>query len=237
MAGLSSGTLKILSKLIMDLPEKNVAFVCNALKLTESVTFKKHAASHFAKDKLYRDYLISLFSTPSGELTKIYHSIEGVLFVGGCAPGVGIAFNLIDFGFCVALGNYIGAFVALISCFPIPGFKLVGKGIDKMIMTLLKKIKPSELFKFVKILGTRLEKIGFHSTRSYALIRQNLEMLVIGLHNNPFAEEIVKTLGKILDRFPVIEQKVSKTISKSGNELLSNYSVKPRSISNYSIIK
>lgn len=236
MAGVSSGMLKVMSKMIMDLPEKNVASVCKTLKLTESATFKKYASSHYTKGTLYREYLISIFSGPTGELSRIYHSIEGALFVGGCAPGIGIAFNLIDFCFCLVLANYIGAFVALISCFPIPGFKLVGKGLDKLIMKLLRNIKPADLFKFVKILGVRLEKIGFHSTQSYALIRQNLENLVVGLHN-PFAEEIVKTLGKILDRFPTTAKKMSNAVSRSGEELLNNYSVRPRTLSNYTIIK
>lgn len=228
--------LKVMSKMIMDLPEKNVASVCKTLKLTESSTFKEYASSHYTKDILYREYLISIFSGPTGELSRIYHSIERVLFVGGCAPGIGIAFNLIDFCFCLVLANYLGAFVALISCFPIPGFKLVGKGLDKLIMKLLRNIKPADLFKFVKILGVRLEKIGFHSTQSYALIRQNLENLVVGLHN-PFAEEIVKTLGKILDRFPATAKIMSNAVNKSGEELLNNYSVRPRTLSNYAIIK
>lgn len=236
MAGISSEMLKVISKMIMDLPEKNVASVCKTLKLTESFSFKNYAISHYTKDTLYREYFLSIFASPSGELSRIYHSIEGVLFVGGCAPGIGIAFNLIDFCFCLVLANYIGAFVALISCFPIPGFKLVGKGLDKLIMKLLRGIKPNDLFKFVKILGIRLEKIGSHSNQSYALIRQNLENLVVGLHN-PFAEEIVKTLGKILDRFPTTVKKMSTTVSKSENELLKNYSVKPRTLSNYTIIK
>ena len=236
MAGVSSGMLKVMSQMIMGLPEKNVASVCKTLKLTESATFRRYASSHYTKETLYREYLISIFSGPTGELSRIYHSIEGVLFVGGCAPGIGIAFNLIDFCFCLVLANYIGAFVALISCFPIPGFKLVGKGVDKLIMELLGNIKPANLFKFVKILGIRLEKIGFHSTQSYALIRQNLENLVTGLHN-PFAEEIVKTLEKILDRFPTTAKKISNTVNKSGEELLNNYSVRPRTLSNYTIIK
>lgn len=236
MAGVSTGMLKVMSKMIMDLPEKNVALVCKTLKLTDSSTFKKYASSHYTKETLYRGYILSIFSGPTGELSRIYHSIEGVLFVGGCAPGIGIAFNLIDFCFCIVLANYIGAFVALISCFPIPGFKLVGKGLDKLIMKLLKNIKPADLFKFVKFLGVRLEKIGFHSTQSYALIRQNLENLVAGLHN-PFAEEIVKTLGKILERFPTTAKKMSNAINKSGEELLNNYSVRPRTLSNYTIIK
>lgn len=236
MAGVSSGMLKVMSKLIMDLPEKNVTSVCRALKLTESTSFKKFAASHCTKETLYREYLISIFSGPSGELSRIYHSIEGVLFVGGCAPGIGIAFNLIDFCFCLALANYIGAFVALISCFPIPGFKLVGKGLDKLIIKLLRNIKPAELFGFVKLLSRRLDKIGFLSTKSYAIIRQNLENLIVGLHN-PFAEEIIRTLGKILDRFPTTTKNVSNTISKTSKDLFSDYSVKPHSVSNHTIVK
>lgn len=225
-----------MSKMIMDLPERNVASVCRSLKLTESAAFKKYAASQCTKETLHREFMISLFSGSGGELARIYHSIEGVLFVGGCAPGVGIAFNLIDFCFCLALANYIGAFVALISCFPIPGFKLVGKGLDKLIMKLLRAIKPADLFKFVKALGTRLQKIGFHSTESYALIRRNLENMVEGL-NNPFAEEIVRTLGNILNRFPVTTKNISKAVSKTSKDLLDVYSIKQTSVTKYVILK
>lgn len=236
MAGVSGSMLRIMSKMMMDVPERNVAAVCRSLKLTESTAFKKYAASHYAKETLHRDFLLSLFSGSRGELARIYHSIEGVLFVGGCAPGVGIAFNLIDFCFCLALANYLGAFVALVSCFPIPGFKMVGKGLDKVVMELLKAIKPADLFKFVKALGVRLQKIGFHSTESYALIRRNLENMVEGL-GNPFAEEVVRTLGKILNHFPVTTRSISKAVSKTGKDLLDVHSVKQPRITGYVILK
>lgn len=209
---------------VKDVPEHAFERVLKALKITEKDVFKKHAASRTASKTLYSDFVLSLFNCDRAVVAALYASIEGALFIGGCAPGVGIAFNIIDACFCFILGNWLGVFVAVISCFPIPGFKIAGKGLEKFIVAVLRKISPNQLFSFVKKLGTRLSQIGIHTNKSYMIIREQIEKLIPELHN-PFIEAIFKELSKIIKRFPRASEQVSASVCKTGEELSKKYGI------------
>lgn len=213
---------------LRQLPEKDIEKVCITLKLSENKTFKGVMAKNGTSKTPYTESLVSIFANPNqGLLAEIYKSIEGILFVGGCAPGVGIAFNLIDACFCIALGNWIGAFIAIISCFPIPGFKLAGKGLQKLIMSLLANISPTEMMKIIKLLGKQLSRIGFHTNECYIIIGQKLEELVVGL-NNPFAVETIKVLSAAVKKMcrnnNVAKSSASATKIKPTTANVGNYS-------------
>lgn len=192
---MASISLLVALDFIRKLPEKDIAVVCNRLKLAENKAFKDILSKHAGSHSPYTDSCVEMFSRPNdGVLSSIYYSVENVLFVGGCAPGVGIAFNIVDACFCIVLNNWIGAFVSIISCFPIPGFKLAGKGLEKFVMSVLVNISPVDMQRFFKLLGNRLMKIGFHSNDCYIKIGNRLEEVVIGL-NNPFAAETIKLVA------------------------------------------
>ena len=224
MGTIPSGVVNFLR----ELPEKDIEKVCSTLKLTENKAFKGEYLKNRASRTPYTESLVAVFATPDQRiLSDIYKSIEGVLFVGGCAPGVGIAFNIIDACFCIALNNWIGAFISVISCFPIPGFKLAGKGLQKLIMSLLVKISPNEISKIFKMLGKQLSKIGFHTNDCYIKIGQKLEELVEGL-NNPFAAETIKVLSSAVKKMclnnDVVKSPVSTTKIKPTTANVGNYS-------------
>lgn len=215
-------------RLLTDLPEHQIASVCKSLKITETAEYKKYAVSQVRSSSPCKDFLVAqLGSGNKSVLQNIYSSIEGFLFVGGCAPGIGIAFNLIDACFCFALGNFFGCFVAIVSCFPIPGFKVAGKGLERILSALLKYISPIELLDFTKVLGKRIQNyLGKNVSpslfdESLMAIRQQLELLISKM-SNPFAQEIIK---KLIKNFPSFSHVVSESISKSGKDLISDYSI------------
>jgi len=228
-------------RLLTDLPENQIASVCKSLRITETAEYKKYVASQYRSSSPCKDFLVAqLGGGNKSTLQAIYSSIEGFLFVGGCAPGIGIAFNLIDACFCFALGNFFGCFVAIVSCFPIPGFKVAGKGLEKILVGLLKHITPTKLMGFIKALQKRLMNYfgegflfnsGLHQ-KSLALIRKQLENLIPCI-DNPFAAEIIKTLSELLKHFPSSTKAVSDKVCKSGKDLISDYSVHPKEISPY----
>lgn len=210
-----------ISHAIYEVDERHLEFVLKKTRITEDSTFKKFAINKQCSNTLYRDFTLSLFDCNKATIETLYRKLEGILFLGGCAPGVGIAFNLIDAVFCCILNNWLGCFVAIISCFPIPGFKVAGKGLEKFIVSLVKRIPVDKLFSFVKLLGKRLSSIGFHSAKSYIIIRQQLEDLIKGLHN-PFCNGVIHQLSKIISCFPVSSKKVSSSISNVSKELTQN---------------
>lgn len=216
---------------LRELPEKDIEKVCSMLRLIENKAFKGEFVKNGASKTPYTESLVAVFATPNQRiLTEIYKSIESILFVGGCAPGVGIAFNIIDACFCIALNNWIGAFISIISCFPIPGFKLVGKGLQKLIMSLLVKISPNDMLKMFKMLGRQLSKIGFHTNDCYMKIGQKLEEVVEGI-NNPFAAETIKVLSSAVKKMcrnsNVVKNSVSSTKIKPNTANVGNYTQIP----------
>lgn len=210
--------------ILKEVPESQLHTVCSKLKITETIEYKSFIAKNAQCSKPCTQFLeAQLTSGNTSTLGKIYHSIEGFLFVGGCAPGIGIAFNLIDACFCFALGNYFGCFVAIISCFPIPGFKVAEKGLEKILVELLKYISPSKLLNcFNKELNKRLanclgigfaENVGTH-TKYLGIIRERLEEMIVGL-NNPFATEIIRALGEVIKKMPKRTSKIQNGINNS----------------------
>lgn len=210
-------------KMLIDLPEQQVDIVCRNLKITETTEFKKYLSNNITANKSCKDFLIKeLSSSNTTTIQAIYSKIEGFLFIGGCAPGVGIAFNILDACFCFALGNMFGCFVAIISCFPIPGFKVAGKGLEKILVALLRKISPTKLSKFTKELikklknfyGPGIENSGMIN-KALQTIRIQLEEIIIGLRN-PFAEEIIRFFAKIVDTLPPkLSNNIQKGVSQS----------------------
>lgn len=183
-------------KMLMQLPENDAAKVCRALKLTDTKLFKESVARNGYSRTPCKDFFVGLFrSADKATLQGVYSSIEGVLFVGGCAPGVGIVFNLVDAGFCIALNNWMGAFIAIISCFPIPGFKVAGKGLGKLLTALLARISPADMARVFKRLGGRLSKLGYLAGDCYAKVGSKLEELLPDVYN-PFAGETVRLLAR-----------------------------------------
>lgn len=209
-------------KLLKEVPEMQLQTVCNKLKITDTLEYKSFIARNPKVNNPCTTFLeTQLTSGNTSTLSKLYRSIEGFLFIGGCAPGIGIAFNLIDACFCYALGNFFGCFMSIISCFPIPGFKVAGKGLEKMLVGLLKHISPSKLLNnFHKELHKRLinylgkGKIGdagiYH--KYLCTIREQLEAMVSGL-NNPFATEVIRALGRVINNLPTNGSKIVKEIS------------------------
>ncbi len=225
-----------LANMISDVPERCFEQVLKTLKINEKHIFKEFVSTKATSKYIYKDFVFNLFSCDLIQVQALYTSIEGVLFVGGCAPGFGIAFNLVDACFCFILGNWLGCFVAVVSCFPIPGFKIAGKGIEKFIMNILKRISPNDLMKFINKVGRRLEAVGYHSTEAYMAIRKQIEEIIPNL-NNPFAEFIITEFYKIIKRFPTSQKAISESVCKTGKELYSNYSIKPKKLLEFTTIK
>jgi|GEM_PF-3938464 len=209
--------------ILKEVPENQLYTVCSKSKITETIEYKSFIAQNTHCPNPCTTFLeVQLTSGNTSTLSKIYHSIEGFLFVGGCTPGIGIAFNLIDACFCFALGNFFGCFVAIVSCFPIPGFKVAGKGLEKILAGLLKYISPSKLLNsFNKELNKRLanylgigfiENVGTH-TKYLGFIRERLEEMVVGL-NNPFATEVIRALGEVIKKMPSRTPKIQKGVTK-----------------------
>ncbi len=227
--------------ILKDVPESQLQIVCSKLKITETIEYKLFVSKKsYCQNPCTAFLEMQLTSGNTLTLSKIYHSIEGFLFVGGCAPGIGIAFNLIDACFCFALGNFFGCFIAIISCFPIPGFKVAGKGLEKILAGLLKYISPSKLLNcFNKELNKRLanylgvgviENVGTH-TKYLCIIRERLEEMIVGL-NNPFATEIIRALGEIIKKMPKRTSKIQKGINHCN---LSSLEVTTKGIDGYNL--
>jgi hypothetical protein len=216
---------QVLIQLIEETEEKYIAAVFQKLHLSDTIAYKSYTKK-YAKKNFEKEYLVKIF-TSGGDVQNLYKTIEPYLLIGGCSPGVGIAFNLIDACFCWALGNWLGCLVAIISCFPIPGFKVVGKGLEKLLVVLLKRITPSKIMGLLRRLGSRLSNIGFLSDKSYIIIREQIEAIMPYL-NNPFAESFIKEFAKVVKRFPVRQNGISKVVSKSGEELMQEYTLQPK---------
>lgn len=228
--------------ILKEIPEHQLYTVCNKLKITETIEYKSFLSHNAHCSNPCTQFLeAQLTSGNTSTLSRIYHSIEGFLFVGGCAPGIGIAFNLIDACFCFALGNFFGCFIAIVSCFPIPGFKVAGKGLEKILVGLLKHISPSKLLNcFNKELNKRLanylgvgfiENVGIH-TKYLGIIRERLEEMIVGL-NNPFAAEVIRALGKAIRMMPKSTSKIQKGIA-NGN--LDSLGIATKGIDGYRIL-
>lgn len=228
--------------ILKEIPDSQLYTVCRKLKITETIEYKSFIAHNTHCANPCAKFLeAQLTSGNTTTLSRIYHSIEGFLFVGGCAPGIGIAFNLIDACFCFALGNFFGCFIAMVSCFPIPGFKVAGKGLEKILVGLLKNISPSKLLNcFNKELSKRLsnylgtgfvENVGTH-TKYLGIIRERLEEMIVGL-NNPFATEIIRALGEVIKKMPKRTTKIQKEITNSN---LGALGIATKGISNYKIL-
>lgn len=212
-----------------DIPEVALEKVFKSLKVTEKDVFKKHLAAHATSKTIYKDFVLSLFGCDRAVVASLYATVEGVLFVGGCAPGIGIAFNLIDACFCFILGNWLGCFVAIISCFPIPGFKIAGKGLEKFFVAILHKISPQQLLSLTKKIGIRLSRIGFHADKSYMMIREQIEKMIPEIHN-PFVETIIRELSNIIKKYPVATSKMSNSVCKTGKELTDIYTIQSKQV-------
>ncbi len=197
----------VLRRLLADVPEKFLAEVFRILKINETQVFKKFCLRQGGRT-LYKDFIQSLFKADRAVVEALYRRIEGTLFVFGCTPGLGIAFNIVDACFCAVLGNWLGVFVAILSCFPIPGFKAAGKGVEKLLSECLKKIPLNRLIDtFTKALGKRLELISSVINKNpYVCIRDAVKKCLPEV-NNPFADEIVRQLNKIINTFgPRLEE-------------------------------
>jgi len=200
-------------QMLGDVPEHYLAEVFRILKINETEVFKKYCLRHSGR-LLYKDFILSMFGADRMVVEALYRRIEGVLFVGGCAPGLGIAFNLVDACFCFLLQNWLGLVVAILSCFPIPGFKAAGKGLEKFLTAMIKKIPVDKLVNsFTKVLGKRITLLrNFVDNNPYVTIQKAVREYVSEL-NNPFTQEVVTQLSKIITMFgPRLEE---KTISNS----------------------
>lgn len=213
----------VILKMLIDLPEQQIDVLCRNLKITETTEFKKYLSNTISSHKSCKDFLIKeLSSSNTTALQAIYSKIEGLLFIGGCAPGIGIAVNIVDACFCFALGNMFGCLVSIVSCFPIPGFKVAGKGLEKILVGLLRNISPLDLTKFYKELVRKLNNYYGTGPATYGMmvdalkiIRTRLEELVIGLRN-PFSDEIIRLFAKIVDKLPSnLSSNIQKGISQS----------------------
>lgn len=217
-----------LLKMIGDVPEHYLAEAFKILKISETQVFRKFSAGSVGRS-VYHDFLLSLGNADRTVVLSLYKRIEAILFIGGCAPGLGIAFNLIDACFCFLLHNWFGLVIAILSCFPIPGFKAAGKGVEKLLTAAIKRIPVNKLVDlFTKQLGKRLNLLrNFVNDKPYITIQKAVREYVTEV-NNPFAEEIIQQLNKIIIKFgPRLEEKgISGTVKmnskKFGTLLLPN---------------
>lgn len=237
MSNLPSGFIRLLEQI----EEKNIVAVCQRLRLTETAVYKSYSTK-VAKKNCEKEFLLYTF-TGGGDVQALYKAIEPFLFIGGCAPGIGIAFNIIDACFCAALGNWVGAVIAIVSCFPIPGFKVVGKGLEKGMSALLKEIacniSPNSVLNAMSLLRKQLTKIGLlgiekqglHTIKpvDYSLIQKQLENM-FSEWKNPYAEKMIKDLFKV---FFKAEEKGSKAINLKFGDLTKKYDITPHSITKF----
>ena len=99
---------------------------------------------------------------------------------------------------------------------------MAGKGIEKLIMSLLVKISPADMQRIFKLLEKQLSKIGFHSTDCYIKIGNKLEEVVIGL-NNPFATKTIKLLSSAVKKMCK-----NNVVLKNGVSSIDKYTIQPK---------
>lgn len=206
MAAVSSGIIASsgILRLLDSTSEAACAQVCERIGLTKTLEYGQWTRTVGGKSGS-KEFLQHLLTSGNiSAIHKAYDAIEAYLFVGGLVPGLAIPVNVIDACFCFALGNWFGCFLAIVSCFPIPGFKLVGKGFERVFTDIIKKIDVTQMFDFFSALGKRLEKTGTHSPRCYHLIRERISELTVGM-NNPFVDDVIKMLQKHLEKMPLSE--------------------------------
>lgn len=204
-----------LTQLLNDVPDIYIEKVIYLAKINETPFFKNYCLKQ-GNRIIYRDFILSLFNADRAVIQALYNKIEYVLTVAGCAPGVGIAFNVIDAVFCFLLSNWLGVVVAIISCFPFPGFKVAGKGLEKFLSAAIKKIPIDKIVSsFTRVLGIRIEMMRtFVNQTPYVTIQNSLRTLVADL-NNPFAEEVMLQLSNVIRKFgPRLEEKTISSYVK-----------------------
>lgn len=108
------------------------------------------------------------------KLRVVYTKIAPVLMVGGMAPGVGLAFNLVDAICCFCLGLWIDFVVDIvaISLFEVPGVSGL-KGVSKGMLGLCKSVKIDSAV-FFKI----MERIRVNNTLTEGKIHQVFTILM-----------------------------------------------------------
>lgn len=220
----------VLLQKLMDMPDNFVDEACKKMGITDTLEFQLYMDAPFVINKSSKNYLRKvLSSSDTAKIQAIYSEIELGLMLGGCVPYIGIIVNIVDACFCFALGNMFGCFIAIISCFPIPGFKVIGKGLDVIITDLLKKISPTEIAQISKELTKRLQK--YYGTIWYknADVKNGLTTITIEL------KEIAKRLPNLFAQecmnISLIVDNISTTIHKSIQKNISNtYSVSGKQI-------
>ena len=230
-------------KTLQDIPEPLLETAVKKLKIDQLPVFKKFAVGKTASKTLYGDFVLHLFSLDKSLIRDIYKIVEPLLFVGGCVPAAGIAFNIIDAIFCFLLGNWLGCAVAILACIPIPGFKLAGKGFEKFFVEILKRFKPKHFLDFTKALGKKITlmknsipSLSYH--KCYIVIREQLEKLLPSLSEaiavegkNVFIPEFINEFAKVMMKFPVRNPEViSKQVGKTGKYMMQEQVMKPNTI-------
>ena len=192
---------QVLDKLIGDIAEKDMREALTQLNITETKEFKNFCAHSVSKSPC-RDFMRWVFGANRIVVEALYRKVEMILFLGGCIPAVGIAFNVIDACFCFILGNWLGVLVAILSCFPIPGFKAAGKGLEKFLTAVIKKIPIHEFIsRFARMLETRITLSGqiLKFKDPYETILNSVMKYVPG-YNNPFAESVFKKFFETIEK-------------------------------------
>lgn len=223
--------VEYLLRWLFEVSEHNIATAFKMLRLTETELYKRlisRSASGVAQGSVYKEFFSMAISLPRSELQVIYASIEGALMIGGCIPMVGIAINIIDAIFCVLLGNWIGAFIAIISCFPIPGFKIAGKGLGKVLSKILAKVPILDVPRAIRMLGKKIDGLrwcipaAYDLPKVYKIIASRLRALLPEF-SNPFAQAL---LDKFLynlsgeatnSAIKVVPQSVGKATTKQAS--------------------
>lgn len=212
----------VFTQLLNDVPEHCIEKVICLTKINETAFFKNYCLKQ-GNRVIYRDFILSLFNADRAVIQSLYNRIECILIVGGCTPALGIAFNVIDGIFCFLLGNWLGLVVAILSCFPIPGFKVAGKGLEKFLTTAIKRIPIDKIISsFTRQLGIRIELFRtLVNATPYVTIQKTLRELITEL-NNPFAEEVMVQLSNVIRKFgPRLEEKtISETVKMTSQPKL-----------------
>lgn len=195
-------------QMIGEIPEHYLSEAFRILKINQTTVFKNFCSSCTRKN-VCREFLFTMFGADRATIAFLYSKIEMALIVGGCAPGLGIAFNLIDASFCFMLQNWLGFVIAILSCFPIPGFKAAGKGLEKLLTQAIKRIPIGQLSSnFTRLLGKRMDLLkNFVNKKPYVTIQKAVSEYITDI-NNPFSEEVFRQLQKIIKTYgPRLEEK------------------------------
>lgn len=193
---------------LMEMPDAYIDEACRKLGIADTLQYHIYMDSPLALNRSSKNFLIKVFSTADTvALQAIYNKIELGLLLGGCVPYVGIIVNIIDACFCFALGNILGCAVAIISCFPIPGFKVVCKGIDNVLIDILNKISLDEIVKISRETMKRVQKnygAGWFNNVDFKealkIIRDEMDE-IRKVIPNPFSTESDNIL-KFIETFP-----------------------------------